>query len=137
MLEAARVMSQYRYRHTLRFVTFAAEEQGLDTAWAEIQTLIGWRRDNSHWTARRADQARYWFDQEVRQGTLREVNVEELNVELANIAVHEHRSALFFIDLDQFKYVNDTCGHHAGDRLIGKVGDELTRSVGKGDVVAS
>jgi hypothetical protein len=29
VLEAARVMSQYRYRHTLRFVTFAAEEQGL------------------------------------------------------------------------------------------------------------
>jgi uncharacterized repeat protein (TIGR01451 family) len=29
VLEAARVMSQYRYRHTVRFVTFAAEEQGL------------------------------------------------------------------------------------------------------------
>ena len=29
VLEAARVMSQYRYRHTLRFVAFAAEEQGL------------------------------------------------------------------------------------------------------------
>jgi len=29
VLEAARVLSQYRFRHTLRFVTFAAEEQGL------------------------------------------------------------------------------------------------------------
>jgi uncharacterized repeat protein (TIGR01451 family) len=29
VLEAARVLSRYRYRHTLRFVTFAAEEQGL------------------------------------------------------------------------------------------------------------
>ncbi len=62
--------------------------------------------------------------------------MEELNVELANIAVHEHKSALFFIDLDQFKYVNDTCGHHAGDRLIRKVADELMRSVGQGDIVA-
>ncbi len=29
VLEAARVLSRYRFRHTLRFVTFAAEEQGL------------------------------------------------------------------------------------------------------------
>ncbi|MDH3756211.1 MAG: EAL domain-containing protein [Gammaproteobacteria bacterium] len=62
--------------------------------------------------------------------------MEELNVELANIAVHEHSSALFFIDLDQFKYVNDTCGHHAGDRLIRKVADELIRSVSENDIVA-
>ncbi len=62
--------------------------------------------------------------------------MEELNVELANIAVHEHSSALFFIDLDQFKYVNDTCGHHAGDRLIRKVADELLRSVSDEDIVA-
>jgi len=62
--------------------------------------------------------------------------VEELNVELANIAVHDHTSALFFIDLDQFKYVNDACGHPAGDRLIRKVADELLRSVRQSDVVA-
>jgi diguanylate cyclase (GGDEF)-like protein len=62
--------------------------------------------------------------------------MEELNVELANIAVHEHSSALFFIDLDQFKYVNDTCGHHAGDRLIRKVADELLHSVRQKDIVA-
>jgi uncharacterized repeat protein (TIGR01451 family) len=37
VLEAARLLSRYRFRHTLRFVTFAAEEQGLigsrDYAW--------------------------------------------------------------------------------------------------------
>ena len=62
--------------------------------------------------------------------------VEELNVELANIGVHSHTSALFFIDLDQFKYVNDTCGHPAGDRLIRKVADELKNSVSRSDIVA-
>jgi len=62
--------------------------------------------------------------------------LEELNVELANMAVHGHKSALFFIDLDQFKYVNDTCGHPAGDRLICKVADELSRSVRHSDAVA-
>lgn len=45
-------------------------------------------------------------------------------------------SAMFFIDLDQFKYINDACGHPAGDRLIRKVADELARSVGPEDIVA-
>jgi diguanylate cyclase (GGDEF)-like protein len=43
---------------------------------------------------------------------------------------------LLFIDLDQFKYINDACGHPAGDRLIRKVADELMRSVRRDDVVA-
>ena len=45
-------------------------------------------------------------------------------------------SALFFVDLDQFKYINDACGHPAGDRLIRKVADELQRSIRRDDMVA-
>jgi LAO/AO transport system kinase len=48
----------------------AAEETGLDTAWAEMQELAGWRRANGHFAARRAEQARHWFEEEVRQGLL-------------------------------------------------------------------
>ena len=62
--------------------------------------------------------------------------IEELKKEIKSVKRNGHRSALFFIDLDQFKYVNDACGHAAGDRLICKVGDELTRSVRRDDVVA-
>ncbi|MDI3338310.1 methylmalonyl Co-A mutase-associated GTPase MeaB [Defluviimonas aestuarii] len=48
----------------------AAEETGLDTAWAEMQELAGWRRANGHFAVRRAEQARHWFEEEVRQGLL-------------------------------------------------------------------
>ena len=61
---------------------------------------------------------------------------EELKAEIDDVAVMGHTSALFFIDLDQFKYVNDACGHPAGDRLIRKVADELLRSVRRDDIVA-
>ncbi len=48
----------------------ALEDTGLDKAWSEMQALTDWRRENGHWTARRAAQARYWFQEEVRQGLL-------------------------------------------------------------------
>ncbi|WP_435891136.1 methylmalonyl Co-A mutase-associated GTPase MeaB [Meridianimarinicoccus marinus] len=48
----------------------ATEETGLADAWAEMETLTAWRRENGHWDSRRATQARHWFEEEVRQGLL-------------------------------------------------------------------
>ena len=62
--------------------------------------------------------------------------IEEFKKEIDEVLRSGRTSALFFVDLDQFKYVNDACGHHAGDRLIRKVADELRRSVRHDDVVA-
>lgn len=48
----------------------AAEETGLTEAWAEITALAEWRREHGHWQARRAAQARHWFEEAVREGLL-------------------------------------------------------------------
>lgn len=48
----------------------AVEEAGLDRAWAEMRELAGWRRDHGHFERIRADQARHWFEDEVRLGLL-------------------------------------------------------------------
>ncbi len=44
--------------------------------------------------------------------------------------------ALFFIDIDKFKEVNDTYGHDVGDKMLVTVAKRLLNSVRKDDVVA-
>lgn len=47
----------------------------------------------------------------------------------------DSRHACLFVDLDNFKYVNDCYGHEAGDRLLQNVTEILTDSFRKTDIV--
>jgi diguanylate cyclase (GGDEF)-like protein len=55
---------------------------------------------------------------------------------LARIEDSGESLALLFIDLDQFKLINDTLGHRIGDLLLTAVAQRLKHSITEGDVVA-
>ncbi|MGB5179651.1 MAG: PAS domain S-box protein, partial [Gammaproteobacteria bacterium] len=61
---------------------------------------------------------------------------EELERTVARVARNGSDCALFYIDLDQFKYINDTLGHAAGDRLLVDVAALLESHVRDGDLLA-
>jgi diguanylate cyclase (GGDEF)-like protein/PAS domain S-box-containing protein len=48
---------------------------------------------------------------------------------------HGRRLAVLFIDLDRFKNVNDTLGHHAGDRLLQEMGRRIHSCLRSDDVM--
>ena len=51
----------------------ALEEEGLAEVWAEMNALIEFRKETGFWQKRRAEQARHWFQDEVRQGLLQQL----------------------------------------------------------------
>lgn len=61
---------------------------------------------------------------------------DRLQQAIAAVARSGQHGALFFIDLDNFKKLNDTLGHDMGDLLLQQVATRLTTCVREGDTVA-
>ncbi len=66
----------------------------------------------------------------------RRLMVDRLNQALAVSARSARLGALLFIDLDNFKTLNDTQGHAMGDLLLQQVAQRLTQSLREGDTVS-
>lgn len=59
-----------------------------------------------------------------------------LNHVIANAQRNAKKFAIFFLDLDNFKTINDTLGHDAGDALLKIVAERLLHHTRKSDIVA-
>ena len=66
----------------------------------------------------------------------RRLLMDRLNQALASSTRSGLKGSLLFIDLDNFKTLNDTLGHDIGDRLLQQVAHRLTSCVREGDTVA-
>ncbi len=59
-----------------------------------------------------------------------------LDMEVARVKRNQSHGALLFIDLDNFKYINDTMGHPAGDLVLQEMAQRLQAHLRGDDTVA-
>ena len=90
-------------------------------------------------TVRRAAQARIEFmalHDTLTQLPNRMYLMERLDSIVALARRHRSQAAVLFVDLDKFKTVNDSLGHHVGDGLLREVASRITAVVRDSDVVS-
>jgi diguanylate cyclase (GGDEF)-like protein/PAS domain S-box-containing protein len=90
-------------------------------------------------TERRLSQAR--IEQQANYDSLtglanRSLLNDRLQQAIYSAASYGARLAVVFVDLDRFKYINDTLGHDVGDRLLQVMAERLTSTVAESDTVA-
>ncbi|MDZ7734724.1 MAG: EAL domain-containing protein [Gammaproteobacteria bacterium] len=70
-------------------------------------------------------------------GTINRAEFERrLRETIRNAHIEQEKHTLCFVDLDQFKIINDTCGHSAGDELLKQVTQVLHQNLRRGDTLA-
>lgn len=62
--------------------------------------------------------------------------LDRLNQAIMRAVREKEHFALCFIDLDKFKAVNDTLGHEAGDEVLRRVANRMTKSLRSSDTIA-
>ncbi|MDD2991052.1 MAG: EAL domain-containing protein [Zoogloea sp.] len=114
--------------------------------WMTISTVLDGEGNPSHYVASLTDiTERKEAESEIRnlafydpltQLPNRRLLLDRLRHTLATVARSKRHGALLFIDLDNFKTLNDTFGHDMGDLLLQQVADRLVSCVREGDTVA-
>ena len=112
----------------------------------ETARLVNTRHQNKHIllvcediteTRRLADKIAYQASHDELTGL---TNRRQFDVYVQNLVTQAQTDnsshIMCYLDLDQFKIVNDTCGHLAGDELLRQLGELLKQHVRKTDVLA-
>ncbi|MBB1270487.1 EAL domain-containing protein [Shewanella sp. SR44-3] len=115
-------------------------------AWLEINQVIDTKGETSHFVAVFTDiTARKKAEEDLRilanfdpltNLPNRTLFQDRLNHAITKAHRNQNIVALFFLDLDRFKHINDSMGHHIGDLLLKAVAHRLQSAVREGDTVA-
>ncbi|WP_442800718.1 EAL domain-containing protein [Shewanella sp. AS16] len=135
-----------RHKHWAGEIKIRTRNRKSILIWLEINQVIDNKGETSHFVAVFTDITdRKKAEEDLRFlasfDTLTGLPNRTLFQDRLNHAITQaHRAgtivALFFLDLDRFKHVNDSMGHHVGDMLLKSVALRLQNAIREGDTVA-
>ncbi len=154
--QLAQMRSQYQ-NETLHAQTLASQE--FDTTWHQaiglsiaaglLGTIVGWLtlRQLSHISRQIEEQfielelSRAALKQEASHDPLtglanRRLFYDRLQQAIRHARRYNSKVGVLFLDLNRFKEINDTYGHHVGDAVLTEVARRLSRSVRASDSIA-
>jgi len=106
-----------------------------DESSKRIGTALTFRNMNKERELR--TQLSYQACHDALTGLINRYEFEKRLEHLINLSIKDHTvHALFYLDLDEFKVVNDTCGHFAGDELLRQLAALLHSHVRNNDTIA-
>lgn len=116
--------------------TYVSRAAPIRDAQGEVIAAIGVFLDVSEKKMAEEEIKRLAFYDQLTGLPNRRLLLDRLTQRLASQSRHSRGGALLFVDLDNFKAINDTAGHDAGDKLLKQVADKLVSRMRVGDTVA-
>lgn len=128
---------EYRIQATNEFNRWVSERgRGTSDASGEVQWVDGVMLDITDRKAAEAIIRDLAFKDTLTRLPNRRLLLDRLHHQLASSERTKQHGAVLFIDIDDFKRINDTLGHEAGDKLLMEVARRLRKTVRESDTVA-
>ena len=117
--------------------SFSTMRDSIQAYQLKLQNEIGEHKITAHELLSEKEKATYQAAHDALTGLVNRREFEIRLNRLLDLAIKESTShAMLYIDLDQFKVVNDTCGHAAGDALLRQLSAMLQHKIREGDTLA-